>query len=64
MYERSKNNFLIVLFKGISVWDVILALHYEYLHVQLPGSKKLAKIISNHFLDLLNYKALENRVVK
>jgi hypothetical protein len=47
--------------RRISFWDVNLALHYIFLHIELAGSKRLAQLVSLHFLEILNFKAIENK---
>ena len=47
--------------RRISFWDVNLALHFIFLHVELAGSKRLAQLISLHFLEILNFKAIEQK---
>lgn len=42
-----------------SVWDALIALHYNCFHNEIPGSKIFAKLVSKHLLNILNFKAIE-----
>ena len=45
--------------RRISVWDALIALHYNCLHNEIPGSKIFAKLVAKNLLNILNFKAIE-----
>ena len=64
MHEKEEAEEKRKLERRFTLVDVLDALNFHALHVELPGSKKFARLVAKHYLSILNYKALEYKLTK